>query len=260
MIMEKQPTMSDFIIENGILQRYTGDGPEAVIPHGVTKIKAFAFHNCKSITSVIIPDSVTEIDKTAFYSCTSLASLAIPDSVITIGNYAFANCASLQSVTIGKSITTIGGFAFFDCRKISTVYYTGSLEEWSRIKFTSVYANPCCFCGKLYIDGVLLTEARFQNDLKAIESRAFQDCLSLTDVIIPDNITEIGEYAFQNCSNLANAIISQGVNTIKNSAFSDCPKLTTIYYTGTKDQWESIKIGVNNQPLSKATIYYNYQE
>jgi len=39
-------------------------------------------------------------------------------------------------------------------------------------------------------------------------------------------------------------------------AFSYCSSLTTIYYTGTAEDWDKIYIGNGNEDLTAATIYY----
>ncbi len=41
--------MSDFIIENGVLVKYTGNGGDVVIPDGVTDIGYEAFRKCKNL-------------------------------------------------------------------------------------------------------------------------------------------------------------------------------------------------------------------
>lgn len=46
------------------------------------------------------------------------------------------NCISLTSVTIPGSVTTIGYNAFSDYTSLNTVNYTGSKEEWGKIKAT----------------------------------------------------------------------------------------------------------------------------
>ena len=51
----------DFVIENGVLTKYTGSGGDVIIPAGVTKIGNLAFSDCANLTSVTIPEGVTEI-------------------------------------------------------------------------------------------------------------------------------------------------------------------------------------------------------
>ena len=41
---------SDFVIENGVLTKYTGPGGEVAIPAGVTRIEDGAFDDCPNLT------------------------------------------------------------------------------------------------------------------------------------------------------------------------------------------------------------------
>ena len=104
------------------------------IPDSVTSIGDHAFENWASLTSITIPDSVTSIGAMAFYYCLSLTSITIPNSVTSIGNGAFENCISLTSITIPNSVTSIGYSAFENCTSLEDVYYTGTEEEWNKIK------------------------------------------------------------------------------------------------------------------------------
>ncbi|MBQ9926116.1 MAG: leucine-rich repeat domain-containing protein, partial [Clostridia bacterium] len=97
----------DFVIENGVLKRYTGSDEEVVIPGSVTIIGEMAFEGCVSLVKVHIPDSVTVIDDLAFCG-SNLISVNIPDSVTIIGEMAFSSCTSLTSVHIPDSVATIG--------------------------------------------------------------------------------------------------------------------------------------------------------
>ena len=50
--------MDEFVINEGVLEKYLGAGGDVVIPDGVEEIEAEAFAYCDGLTSVVIPDSV----------------------------------------------------------------------------------------------------------------------------------------------------------------------------------------------------------
>ena len=51
--------MSDFIIKNGVLEKYTGNETKVVIPDSVTEIGKMAFLAQTTLKEIIIPSSVT---------------------------------------------------------------------------------------------------------------------------------------------------------------------------------------------------------
>ena len=50
----------DFVIENGILKKYTGPGGDVTIPEGVTEIGSSAFDGCKKLTIHALAGSAAE--------------------------------------------------------------------------------------------------------------------------------------------------------------------------------------------------------
>ena len=104
------------------------------IPDSVTSIGDHMFSWCSSLTSINIPDSVTSIGDNVFRSCRSLTSINIPDGVTSIGDSAFSACSSLTSINIPNGVTSIGEGAFADCIRLKDVYYSGSKEQWGKIR------------------------------------------------------------------------------------------------------------------------------
>lgn len=62
-------------------------------------------------------------------------------------------------------------------------------------------------------------------------------------------------------ANIPSEIDGVAVTSIDGSAFYDCMSLADVYYTGSAEQWNAIKIGdLGNEALLNATIRYNYHE
>ena len=134
-------SVKDFVIENDVLEKYTGPGGDVVIPEGVTTIWCCAFFDCSSLESVTIPESVTSIWDYAFSGCSSLVDITIPQSVTFISDSAFCGCKGLAdekgmvilrsilfdyfgsdtNAVIPEGVTTIEAGAFADCSSLNSV-------------------------------------------------------------------------------------------------------------------------------------------
>ena len=148
---------------------------------GVSSIGDYAFHACRSLTSVKIPEGVTSIGTQSFRYCYSLTSVKIPDGVTSIGGNAFEQCESLVSVTIPNSVTSIGKNAFQRCQ---------------------------------------LASVTIPNSVTSIGNNAFDSCYPLASVTIPNSVTAIGENVFRYCQTLASVTIPESVSSIAANAFS----------------------------------------
>ncbi len=75
------------------------------------------------------------------------------------------------------------------------------------------------------------------------------------NVIIEEGVTYIGQFSFFSCG-LQNITIPYSVTSIGSGAFMFCSGLTDVYYAGTKEQWNKIAIGTQNECLTNATIHF----
>lgn len=229
----------------------------------VTKIGSRAFSGYENVTGVTIPDSVISIGFEAFYNCKKLQNITLPNSLISIGlsvfngtayykndsnwsngvlyvgnylieakntltgnynikdgtlgiaQYAFDKCTGLRSVTVSDSVTAISGFAFNGCSG--------------------------------------LTNITMGNGIKSIGGSAFVDCSSLTSITIPDGVTSIEAMTFSKCNGLKNVTIPKSVTNIGNGAFDRW--VEDIYYSGTENEWKSIKKDSNWTTSREYTIH-----
>ena len=76
--------INDFVIENGVLKEYQGQGGDVVIPEGVTSIGDWAFSGRSSLTSVVIPASVTSIGNWTFEGCCGLKPENAPSISVSV--------------------------------------------------------------------------------------------------------------------------------------------------------------------------------
>ena len=182
------------------------------------------------IKKIMIEDGVTSIGASAFKDCSNLTNITIPDSVTSIGDLTFSGCTSLTSITIPDSIISIGWSAFKDCSKLTDIdvgeenkYFSsvdGNLYNKSKTKIIQ------------YTAGKKQNSFSIPNSVTSIENSAFSGCSNLTSITIPNSVTSIGNHAFYNCS-----------------------RLTDVYYDGNRSQFYKIKIGSDNDSLTKAKLH-----
>ncbi len=263
-----------------------GNLSEVTILDGATSIGDGAFAGCSSLKRVVIPDSVQSIGNDAFNGCTNLAGLAFPNSLQSIGDRAFNGCTSLTEISLPDSVTSMGSEAFRGCRSLTSVALPAGLTRISNGAFNecvgltniTVPANvttigsyafgACSGLANISLPNGLTTieygafsgcinlkEISIPESVTGIGNYAFRDCYSLKNVEIPGKVTSIGEEIFRGCRNLESVSIPQSVTGIGAYAFSGCGSLKDIYYSGTKNAWNIIRISYSNDPIAAATIH-----
>ena len=211
---------------------------------GLTSIGVRKFYKCTNLTAFIIPASVKSIGDSAFLGCTSLTSITIPDSVTSIGDEVFEQCESLISIAIPNSVTFIGEEAF----------------AISGLKTITIPDSVTSIGKKMFLRCTNLTSITIPPSVESIDSYAFASCTNLKSIIIPDGVTSICLYTFHGCTSLTSIVIPVSVKSIDRCAFLDCNNLTTVNYKeGSEEQWKTISIKDNNEPLKSATKNYNYK-
>lgn len=221
--------------------------------------------------------------------------VVIEEGITCIGEYSLAESSALKTVTISNSVKDISYGAFDYCNKLHSVYYSGTQEEWNSIVielynddltgaklFTTDYTvssgggtwgenvvwNFDAQSKTLTISGVGAMEEDYENIMNELlgsyeyfyEGGRPWDVYKydIEKVVVSDGITYIGYCNFRFFPNLKEVVIPASVTQIGGLAFRTDEKLTDVYFTGTEEQWNSIVIGKENEPLLNATIHYNY--
>lgn len=170
-----------------------------VIPEGITKIYANAFHGCDGLERIEIPDGITCIDRATFYDCSGLKEIRISSDVTEIASNAFCGCSSLESISLPENITKIDNYVFSGCHSLETVGIPSGVTTIA--------------CGA-FQDCRSLRRIVLPDGLTTIESSAFADCTALEEIAIPSGVTKLESRLFQGCSALKNFVVPSGVTSI----------------------------------------------
>lgn len=223
----------EFVIRNGVLERYYGSGEEVVIPDGVTSIGKEAFIRNEKLKKVVCPEGVRRIGEGAFRWCDCLTTVSLPGSVTVIGAYAFEKCNNLENISIPEGVTYIGEQAFFGCDKLADINgfiiikgilfgcLVGDKEIILPEEITRIDQEAFDQCPKL--TGITLPKT-----LKSIGRRAFWGLRDLTVLRLPDSITNIERGAFEDCQQLKKVTLPDGLTSIEAEAFAGCSSLEDI--------------------------------
>ena len=123
----------------------------------------------------------------------------------------------MTSINIPEGVTFIGSNAFYECSSLISI--------------------------------------NIPEGVTSIDDWTFYGCSSLTSINIPEGVTSIGDNAFSGCSSLISINIPKTVCSIEDSTFERCEKLRSIRYSGSKDEWDTLKVNIY---AGNPTIYYNY--
>ena len=255
-----------------------------ISPDTVTAIQTDAFYDCINLKAVIIPASVTTIT-TAFGNCENLTDLIIDgnNTVYSAENgilydktktILYAWPSAKGAVVIPDTVTEIKGSAFEWNNNTTSFTIPSSV--------TTLSISPSIFpLGGNYTIEVspgghycIFNDALYNNNKNAL-FKAFGGSGAIT---LPDTLEVIGKYAFFALDEITSVTISsaawlsscsfcwcQGLTeiTVMNSGiylsaevFFGCENLETINYSGTKEQWNTMKKNEKwNRGMPSCTVH-----
>ena len=256
------------------------------IPATVTSIGDFAFRCCKFLATVTfaegsqlksiggsafygtehahprfkeikIPDSVETIGTNAFHNCQDLESITLPASLKTIESSAFSSCCNLSKIKLPVSLTTIENSVFDGCRSLETVFYDGSLAQWSQINTSNGflgYSSPSLVMNDYTAQFIPVKDDPFAEPIPKKTVTITKYTGKESTVILPSTInswpvTKIGEDALKDNTTITSVTIPDSVTEIGANAFAGCTKLTSVTYGG---DWRNLTIQSGNPAVEDA--------
>lgn len=197
------------------------------------------FGESRSLKEIKIPDSVTTLEGLVFSGCKRLESVTM-NSVETIGFRAFESCTALENISLPSALTTIGAMAFYG----------------SGLKNVEIPASVC--------DKVMLNSEGKETTVRGLGYASFSNCSKLEKVTIANGLKVISSAAFGYCRSLKEIYIPLSVEEVQGAyysngsfryghAFYGDTALTDVYFEGTEEQWNDIKIDkskVNENSIS----------
>ena len=198
-------------------------------------IEAYAFKDCKSLSSLTLGKDVVEVQARAFDGCSALATISVAedhptysvnggclvngdavilgstkadltklDKTITrIAKYAFSGIG-VKEIVISENLI-VEEYAFFNCKSLTKVTIKSASAD--NIKLYALDGCDAVSVAKIttaFVDKLNWSSLKeltvISGDL--IPAEAFKDCVTLTSVVIESAETEVGEDAFAGCVNL----------------------------------------------------------
>ena len=168
-----------------------------------------------------------------------ITGIVVESGITRIGSTAFANCFNAEYAELPEGLTVMDSLVFRDCTGLKRVSLPDSLE--------SVLGFGNCSS---------LTEINIPKHAKEIQYFAFENCTSLKEIVVSEEVKNINGFAFRGCEGLETITLPAGLEFIDMQVFSGCTSLKDVYFTGTEEEWQNVRIGEGNEPLLNATLHF----
>ena len=221
--------------------------------------------------NAINTNNVDNIIKINGLNNNDIYDLYIPEGVSNIEANSFSNNKKITSVSLPSTLKKIDSQAFIECENLRSVYYSGTINDWLNLEFTSYSSNPMYYASEFYKSNnkgnveyhkhkySLLNEIIIPTDITSIKRYQFCGFNSLKDITIPNNIETIGQGAFLGCSSLERMTLPFVGDKRYNSEYTNVRYpfgyiFGTVEYSGginTKQTYQT-----SNYSNTQSTTYY----
>ena len=129
--------------------------------------------------------------------------------------YVYSTIKGACDLTAFEGLTYIGKSVFANQSEMTSLIIPVTVQE--------IQESAFAYCTSL-LTVEFQTKDGYDQALKTIGVKAFQNCEALQSVTIPANVTSIGNYAFQYCYNLSSATLNAKLATVGTYMFSNAGK------------------------------------
>ena len=169
---------------------------------------------------------------------------------------AFIGCRKLSEVKLPASLTTIQSSVFDSCSSLETVFYAGSLAQWSQINTSNDFLGDSCpslVMGDYAAQFIPVEDNPYDypppKTVTITKYTGTESTVILPSTINSWPVTKIGEAAFQDNTTITSVTIPDSVTEIGANAFAGCTKLTSVTYGG---DWRNLTIQSGNPAVEDA--------
>lgn len=229
---------------------------EIQIPDSVETIGNAAFRYCQDLERITLPSTLQKLSNSTFHGCTALSEVTFPASLKTIEKGAFIGCRKLSEVKLPVSLTAIEVYVFDSCSSLETVFYYGSLAQWSQINTSNDFLGDSCpslVMGDYTAQFIPVEDNPYDypppKTVTITKYTGTESTVILPSTISGWPVTKIGEDALKDNTTITSVTIPASVTEIGSNAFAGCTNLTSVTYGG---DWSNLTIQSGNPAVEDA--------
>lgn len=239
-------------------------------------ISQSAFCGCENLKTVEIGGMTKIIPYDAFYRCSALEEVHLGDNIELIEENAFSYCSALRKIYFSKKCNAVVKSGAFDGVYAVIFGYEGSrareiakenemlfccVDNDTAETFLLAKGTLSGFDWSIDSDGLLTVSGEgdfpeYSADENPNEAPWFKYRMLIKTAILSEGITGIAEYQFWGCEVMESIVLPKGIKYIGKHAFRECDSLCTVYFGGTKKEYEAIDIkSMKNSAVINADIW-----
>ncbi|OON97701.1 MAG: hypothetical protein ATN31_01205 [Candidatus Epulonipiscioides saccharophilum] len=235
--------------------------PEFINDRPVIQILTPAFEDAENLTTVSFPNTLEHIDVDIFKGAKALKTIDIPVMPCRLSKNFMLGAENLDKVYFNSDeyiwddfgIQMPNNTAKLIAGELSPEWHSFSDIEGGQIKFdekSGTVEASTEFIGF----NVDIPKEIDNTEVKIIGNSAFRERINMRSVTIPNSVERIKADAFRE-SGLESVTLPSSLKYVSETAFVDCDRMHTVYYAGTKAQWDELNVQLENE--DEVRIFYS---